>query len=138
MILVDSSILVEFFRDAASPDAARLAEALEAGLTVGIEPHIYQEVLQGARDERDWKQLADALAGQTLYQLKQGLDSHRWAARIYYDCRRRGLTVRSLVDCIVAQTALENDLWLLARDRDYRSIALVRPIRFWQGGSARV
>ncbi|RLA59144.1 MAG: hypothetical protein DRR04_09255, partial [Gammaproteobacteria bacterium] len=44
---------------------------------------------------------------------------HGKAARIYYDCRRTGITVRSSVDCLIAQCALENELVLLHQDRDY-------------------
>lgn len=51
--------------------------------------------------------------------------SHSWraAARIYYDLRRKGLTVRSSIDCCIAQIALENDLVLVRDDRGFKAIA---------------
>lgn len=51
------------------------------------------------------------------------------AARIYYDLRRQGLTVRSPIDCCIAQTALQNDLLLVHNDRDFETIAQVRPLQ---------
>jgi predicted nucleic acid-binding protein len=51
------------------------------------------------------------------------------AARIYYDLRRRGLTVRSPIDCCIAQAALENDLLLIHNDRDFETIAQVRSLQ---------
>ena len=52
----------------------------------------------------------------------------RDAARIHFDLRRRGRTVRSAIDCCIAQLAIENNLRLLHRDRDFETIAEIRPL----------
>jgi hypothetical protein len=57
------------------------------------------------------------------------LATHVAAARIYYDCRRRGLTVRSTLDCVIAQIAIEHGVPLLHDDRDYDAIAHVRALK---------
>jgi predicted nucleic acid-binding protein len=131
VILVDSSVLVLYLRGGEEAPAMSFAAIIERGLPFGIEPYIFQEVLQGARDEAELRRLDRYLSAQRIYGLLHGLESHRGAARIYFDCRRRGLTVRSMVDCLVAQTAMENDLALLARDRDYDAIAQVSPLKLW-------
>ena len=51
------------------------------------------------------------------------------AARIDFELRRRGKTVRSPIDCCIAQIALDHDVLLLHRDRDFEVIAGVRPLR---------
>jgi hypothetical protein len=51
------------------------------------------------------------------------------AARIFFECRRSGLTVRSAADCLIAQIAIENDLALLHNDRDFEAIQRVRPLK---------
>ena len=56
-------------------------------------------------------------------------ETYRRAAKIYYDCRRAGLTIRSSVDCLVAQLALDRGGFLLADDRDYAAITTVRPLK---------
>lgn len=43
--------------------------------------------------------------------------------------RRQGLTVRSLIDCCIAQASLENDLLLIHNDRDFETIAQVRALQ---------
>lgn len=50
------------------------------------------------------------------------------AARIYYDLRKQGLTVRSPIDCCIAQLALENQLLLIHDDRDFITISQVVPL----------
>jgi predicted nucleic acid-binding protein len=54
--------------------------------------------------------------------------SHPAAARINYDCRRRGLTVRSTLDYFIAQLVLEEEGSLLHDDADFRRIRRVRPL----------
>ena len=50
------------------------------------------------------------------------------AARLYFDLRRQGLTVRSPIDCCIAQIALESRLILLHDDKDFLVIAKIRPL----------
>jgi predicted nucleic acid-binding protein len=59
--------------------------------------------------------------------------THRDAARIYYDCRRKGLTIRSSIDCFIAQLVLEEDGVLLHDDGDFERIREVRPLQTLQG-----
>jgi predicted nucleic acid-binding protein len=56
-------------------------------------------------------------------------DSWQAAARIYYDLRRQGLTVRSSIDCCIAQAALEHNLLLIHNDRDFETIVEVRSLK---------
>ena len=56
-------------------------------------------------------------------------DSWRNAARIFFELRRHGRTVRSPIDCCIAQLALEHDALLVHRDRDFEIIADVRALR---------
>jgi predicted nucleic acid-binding protein len=51
------------------------------------------------------------------------------AARTYYDLRRLGRTVRSAIDCCIAQAAIDHQALLLHRDRDFDTIAQIRPLR---------
>ena len=52
----------------------------------------------------------------------------RFAARIYFDLRRQGETVRSPIDCCIAQLALAHEILLLHRDEDFNKIARIRPL----------
>ena len=51
------------------------------------------------------------------------------AARIYYNLRRQGLTVRSSIDCCIAQAALDNQFLLIHNDQDFEAISQVRSLQ---------
>jgi predicted nucleic acid-binding protein len=87
----------------------------------------YQEVIQGALNENDFASLSDYLVEQTFFYPKHHLETYSQAARIYFACRRKGLTIRSTIDCLIAQTAIEHDLVLLHNDKDFEHIANVFP-----------
>ena len=53
--------------------------------------------------------------------------SHREAAHIYFSCRRKGITIRSTIDCLIAQISIEHDLILLHNDKDFTHMAAVIP-----------
>ena len=128
MIVVDSSVLIAFFRGHQNPAVERLM-LLEAEEEPFLLPGVcFQEVVQGAKNEREWSLLEEYLGSQELLFSRAPALTYREAARIYYDCRRRGLTVRSSVDCFVAQLVLEVDGTLLHNDDDFEAIAKVRPL----------
>lgn len=131
MILLDTSVLVDFLRDAQSIEAQKFTAALDRQIPFGLCPIVYQEALMGARDETEWQTLDIYLSTQRFYVVTQGRNSYREAARIYYACRRRGRTIRSTVDCIIAQIAIEHGLFLLAKDRDYQAITDVCALQLW-------
>ena len=88
-----------------------------------------QEMIQRARDLGEWKLLKEYFSGQVLLGTQSMIQTSLEAARIYFDCRRAGTTVRSSVDCLIAQTALENGVPLLNEDRDFKTIGRIRPLR---------
>jgi predicted nucleic acid-binding protein len=85
------------------------------------------ELLQACRDEREWGLLNDYLDGQNYLEMQATTWSA--AARIYYHLRKQGRTVRSPVDCCIAQLALENQLLLIHDDRDFITISQVVPLQ---------
>jgi len=58
---------------------------------------------------------------------RHGLRTYEAAADLYRRCRAAGVTVRSTVECLIAQLALEHNATLLHSDRDYERIARVEP-----------
>jgi predicted nucleic acid-binding protein len=85
------------------------------------------ELLQGCRDEAEWGVLEPYLEAQDYLELRS--DSWLAAARIYFDLRRKARTVRSPIDCCIAQVAIEHGALLLHRDHDFEAIAEIRPLR---------
>lgn len=126
MILVDTSVWIDVFRDGTGRERSQLADVVQDDDVV-LTRFNQLELLQGAADEREWSLLSDYLDVQD-YLETQPL-TWQGAARIYFDLRRRGLTVRSAIDCCIAQLAIDADALLLHRDRDFETIASVRSIR---------
>jgi len=126
MVLVDTSVWVDLFRDSKGQVRDALKRVTGDDDTV-LTRFNQLELLQGARDEQEWGVLADYLDHQDY--LEAGADTWRNAARIYFDLRRQGHTVRSPVDCCIAELARQHDALLVHRDRDFVAISEVRPVR---------
>jgi len=131
MILVDTSILIQFFKGANTEGCAKFIGALQRGVPFGINSLIFQEVLQGAGSEKEFSTLKRYLETQRFYHLNDPIESFAKAAKIYLDCRKKGITIRSTIDCLIAQTALENGLLLLHEDNDFNLMAKVIPLKFF-------
>jgi len=123
VILVDTSVWIEVFRDKSQTKRKALLAAL-AGDEVVLTRFTQLELLQGCRDEREWSLLQSYLDSQDY--LEASATTWEDAARLYFDLRRIGLTVRSPIDCCIAQLALKNDLMLFHCDRDFEVIAQAR------------
>lgn len=131
MILVDTSVLIDFLKGSKTEGSRKLQDILERKIPFGITSFILQEVLQGAASEKGFSLLRRYLSSQRFYHLKDPVDSFTEAAKLYMKCRKKGVTIRSTIDCLIAQTALENNLILLHNDNDFDAISKVVPLRFW-------
>jgi len=89
------------------------------------------EVLQGSQTDKDFNLLKKYLITQTFYELKNGRESYAEAARMYLKLRKKGVTVKSTIDCLIARVAVENELFLLHNDADFDRIAKHFPLKIW-------
>ena len=126
MILVDTSVWIAVLRDKTGRVVAAFERFVGTDLVV-LSRFNQLELLQGAKDAKEWQLLEDYLTTQ-IY-LEAAADTWREAARIYFDLRRRGIGISSPVDCCIAQIAMESDALLLHRDRDFERVAKVRKLR---------
>ncbi len=126
MILVDTSVWAVFFNAGSDPHADRLVRALSDGEELATSPIIVTETLQGFRSERGFAQARDLLTQLPLLVLE--LDGHVEAAGLFRALRKKGVTVRGAVDCIIAQTAIHYGAELLTRDRDFKHVAEHLPL----------
>jgi predicted nucleic acid-binding protein len=131
MILADTSVLIDFLKGRKTESSQKFKSVLQQGIPFGVNSFIYQEVLQGAKSEKEYRLLRKYFETQRFYHPRDPIDSFAKAAKIYFDCRKKGITVRSTIDCIIAQTALENDLFLLHNDSDLDAMATVIPLKIY-------
>ncbi|WP_039765606.1 type II toxin-antitoxin system VapC family toxin [Caldicellulosiruptor sp. F32] len=127
MILVDTSVLIDYFKGNANEKVEKLHYVISNNIPFGICNIVYQEILQGAKDEKEFKLLKEYLSSQRFYDLKNGKESYEKAAELYFKCMKKGINIRSTIDVIIAQIAIENGLLLLHNDKDFSQIALVEP-----------
>ena len=118
MILFDTSIWVEFFK---SKTAVPLKK--ENYELICICPPVFQEVLQGIKDDLAFRRLSERM--DSLLFLDRIMPSTRYleAAQLFRHARRRGITIRSSQDCLIAATALFHDVTVYHRDRDFSHLA---------------
>jgi predicted nucleic acid-binding protein len=117
VILVDSSVWIDFFRNRPTPQAEWLDKNLGIeGLVVG--DLILAEVLQGFKDDKGFNE-ARRLLGRLEDVILGGTDLAVEAARNYRRLRVLGVTVRGTVDVLIATRCLADGLRLLHSDRDF-------------------
>ena len=131
MILVDTSVLIDLFKGASNGPANRMREVLGHHIPYGITSVIYQEMLQGAKSDKEYNLLKDYLSSQRFFHPQDAVKTYEDAARIYFSCRKKGVTIRSTIDCLIAQIALEQDLALLHNDRDFDAMAPIIKLRLY-------
>ena len=117
MILVDSSVWIDYFRGTVTPQTDKLDRLL------GLEPLaigdlILTEVLQGFDDERDFNQARKMLTSLIVVQLG-GQEIAIQAARNFRVLRKLGVTVRKTIDTVIATRCIESGYNLLHNDRDF-------------------
>ncbi|MER2528845.1 MAG: PIN domain nuclease [Candidatus Competibacter denitrificans] len=127
MILVDTSVWIDFFRGSALPHVQRLEEWIERGENIVLCGVILTEILQGIREESTYQRTRHYLEFLQLLPMTQ--DVFVEAAQIYRALRAQGITVRKPLDCMIAATALVHQAQLLHNDRDFVLIAQHYPLR---------
>jgi len=137
MIIVDSNTWADFFNGTSGPHVQRLEAALREEDDLAVLPIIITEVLQGFRSESGFRRARRVFLA--LPVIQPTVNCHVHAARLYRSLRRKGVTVRGAIDCIIAQTCIDLDAGLLSPDADFRHIARHTSLRLWEGqpGSGR-
>jgi predicted nucleic acid-binding protein len=117
VILVDSSVWIDYFLGTATPQAERL-DALLGTEPIATGDLILAEVLQGFVSDRDFNQARKLLTSLTIVELG-GKDVAVQAAKNFRALRAHGVTVRKTIDTIIATRCIESRLPLLYSDRDF-------------------
>ncbi len=118
MIVVDSSVWIDFFNGVSTAEVERLDGLL--GVTpLAIGDLILVEVMQGFRSEQDVATARQLFRSLALLPMLGGGNAWK-AAENYRQLRRKGITVRKTIDGIIATACIEANLPLLFSDRDFQ------------------
>ena len=130
MLIVDSNTWADFFNGADTEHVRRLDDALEDEEDLAVLPIIITEVLQGFRTDNGFERARRVLVA--LPAIPPTVDRHVAAAQLFRSLRRRGITARGAIDCVIAQSCIELDAELLSPDRDFEAIARHTTLRLWR------
>ena len=117
MILVDSSVWIDYFRGDSTPQVEML-DALLGNEPLAMGDLILAEVLQGFQSEREFNQAKQLLLSFEIVEIV-GKDIAIQAARNFRTLRGHGITVRKTVDTLIATRCIHGGLILLHSDRDF-------------------
>lgn len=117
MILVDTSVWVDYFNGVANPHTAYLDEILGVE-PIGVGDLILAEVLPGFRTQRGYRKAKSVLLDLSVYEMV-GIERAIRAADNYRVLRAKGVTARKTIDTLIATFCIERDFPLLFADRDF-------------------
>jgi predicted nucleic acid-binding protein len=120
MVLVDTSAWIDFFRGTPSAQAKALETLIVDRANICICGVVMAEILQGIRDNKQFEKTRDLL--DTAVFLPMNRETFIRSAQLYRTLRKKGFTVRKPIDCMIAAVAIEHDVPLLHKDKDFQPL----------------
>jgi predicted nucleic acid-binding protein len=130
LIVVDTTVWIDFLESRETDFDVHLKELIEREEPLALTDIIYCEILQGIADDGKFRRTREILLTYPIFKTR-GLRTFEHAAQIYRDCRKQGLTIRKTVDCIIAATCIEAGVQLYHNDRDFATIAKVKRLKIY-------
>ena len=121
MILVDTSVWIDFFAGRDLPHVAKLEQSILDNEDLALSGIILTEILQGIPDDATYRRVRRYLSVLIMLPMPESVFVR--AAELYRKLRKQGITIRKTNDCIIAATALEHQCQLLHNDKDFVAIA---------------
>ena len=131
-LIFDTSIWVDFLRNKSTPATDLLTGYIEHNDQVLLVPTILQEVLQGIREDTQYRHIKDILSYFTVLQVSP-VQAAIGAAELYRSLRKKGLTIRKSNDCLIAFYAIEFSTILVHSDSDFDIISKHSKLKTWAG-----
>ena len=117
MILVDSSVWIDYFNGQITPETNKL-DTLLGVEPLGIGDLILTEVLRGFRSDIDYQTAKKLMLTLSIFEML-GTDMAIQSADNFRLLRKRGITVRKTADVIIASYCIEHNYSLLFADKDF-------------------
>ena len=130
--MVDSSVWIDGFNPKINtPEKEFLKQLILDDYPIYLCPVIYQEVLQGIREEKAFKEVKNILQ-QYIILDTDIMHITNYAVDLYRHLRKKGITIRKSVDCLIASYAINADLYLLYNDSDFAQIAKESKLKIYK------
>jgi len=122
-IIVDTSVWIDSFNPKIkTPEKALLILLIQNDNPIYLCPVIYQEILQGIRDDKSFERVKFILQQYRMIDIDL-LHVTNYAIDLYRHLRKKGITIRKSIDCLIASYAIIADMYLLHNDNDFTQIA---------------
>ena len=120
-LLIDTSVWIDFFNGVDSDNVNVFNYYLENDFPIFICPVIIQEILQGIKSEKEYRQVKEYLFALNVLN-DDDIEAAMGAVKIYRKLREKGITIRKSNDCLIAYYVIKYSLKILHRDRDFDNI----------------
>lgn len=130
MILIDTSAFIEFLNRTGSREDILIEQLIRNDDDIALADITLTEILQGIKTDREYRDVKASLLTFPLLSL-ESVESYMDAAELYRKWRKKGLTIRSTVDLLIAQIALERGATLLHNDHDFDALAQVCDLKIY-------
>ncbi len=120
MVLVDTSVWIDFFKNKESAEVNLLQRAIADREDIAICGLILTEVLQGIKTNKEYDLVLESF--ESLSFLEMDKEVYILAANIYRELRKNGITIRKSIDCLIAAVAISHNIPLLHNDKDFEPI----------------
>lgn len=120
-LLVDTSVWIDFFNGNETANVEVFTKYLKNDFPLFTCPIIIQEILQGIRSDKQYKQVKDYLFALNVLN-DDAIEAALGAVKIYIELRWKGITIRKSNDCLIAYYAIKYSLKILHNDRDFDNI----------------
>jgi predicted nucleic acid-binding protein len=122
-VMIDTSVWVDFFNaKSVTPETQALKDIIGSDCQVCLCPVIYQEILQGIREDSVFENIKAILLDFEMITLPVMEVTNR-AVDLYRSLRKQGITIRKANDCLIAAYAIALNIPLLHRDSDFNEIS---------------
>lgn len=130
-LIFDTSVWIDFLQNKSNPPSDLLTSYIEGNDQVLLTPTILQEVLQGIRDDAQYRHIKEILSYFTTLQLPP-IQAAVGSADLYRSLRKKGLTIRKSNDCLIAFYAIEFSTALVHSDSDFDLISTHAKLKTWK------
>ena len=120
MILVDTTVWIDFFAGRNLGHVSLFQSLIEDSEDICICGLVMTEILQGIRDDLQYSKTKKYLSN--LIYIPMSSDTFILAADIYRSIRKKGVTIRNSIDCLIAAVCIEHKVSLLQNDKDFQKI----------------
>lgn len=132
MIVVDTSVWIDVLNGVDSPPASTCVGLIEDGRPVALTDIVFTEILQGLRSDDEAQTVEEHLRAFPILRL-DSLEDFSLAADLYRTARGRGVTVRKMLDCLIAAACIRAGAPLLHADADFDRLATCTALRIFEG-----